>query len=106
MAIRPRRPRCGRNAMADTVPKNDGGPQSQATAGPRGFPDRATLSRRCRDNLTGTSRLRRDVRCLRCDHDVAMARVLLVEDDDGIRAAVRFMLEDEGYDVVDAATGE
>jgi DNA-binding response OmpR family regulator len=35
-----------------------------------------------------------------------MSRVLLVEDDDGIRAAVRFMLEDEGYDVVDAATGE
>ena len=35
-----------------------------------------------------------------------MARVLLVEDDAGIRAAVRLMLEDEGYDVVEAATGE
>ncbi|HVM55149.1 MAG TPA: response regulator transcription factor [Acidimicrobiales bacterium] len=35
-----------------------------------------------------------------------MARVLLVEDDSGIRAAVRLMLEDEGYDVVEAATGE
>jgi len=32
--------------------------------------------------------------------------VLLVEDDSGIRAAVRLMLEDEGYDVVEAATGE
>lgn len=35
-----------------------------------------------------------------------MARVLLVEDDAGIRAAVRFMLEDEGYEVVEGATGE
>ena len=35
-----------------------------------------------------------------------MARVLLVEDDAGIRAAVRLMLEDEGYEVVEAATGE
>ena len=35
-----------------------------------------------------------------------MARVLLVEDDAGIRAAVRLMLEDDGYDVVEAATGE
>jgi DNA-binding response OmpR family regulator len=33
-------------------------------------------------------------------------RVLLVEDDAGIRAAVRLMLEDEGYDVVEAGTGE
>ena len=32
--------------------------------------------------------------------------MLLVEDDSGIRAAVRLMLEDEGYDVVEAATGE
>jgi len=32
--------------------------------------------------------------------------VLLVEDDAGIRTAVRLMLEDEGYDVVEAATGE
>ena len=35
-----------------------------------------------------------------------MARVLLVEDDAGIRVAVRLMLEDEGYEVVEAATGE
>jgi DNA-binding response OmpR family regulator len=35
-----------------------------------------------------------------------VARVLLVEDDAGIRAGLRLMLEDEGYEVVDAATGE
>ena len=35
-----------------------------------------------------------------------MARVLLVEDDAGIRAGVKLMLEDEGYEVVEAATGE
>jgi DNA-binding response OmpR family regulator len=35
-----------------------------------------------------------------------VARLLLVEDDDGIRTAVRLMLEDEGYDVADARTGE
>ena len=35
-----------------------------------------------------------------------MARVLLVEDDAGIRVAVRLMLEDEGYEVVEASTGE
>ena len=35
-----------------------------------------------------------------------MARLLLVEDDVGIRTAVRLMLEDEGYDVVEATTGE
>jgi DNA-binding response OmpR family regulator len=35
-----------------------------------------------------------------------VARILLVEDDDDIRAAVRLMLEDEGYDVADARTGE
>lgn len=35
-----------------------------------------------------------------------MARLLLVEDDDGIRTAVRLMLEDEGYEVLDASTGE
>jgi DNA-binding response OmpR family regulator len=35
-----------------------------------------------------------------------VARLLLVEDDDDIRAAVRLMLEDEGYDVSDARTGE
>lgn len=37
--------------------------------------------------------------------DVA-ARLLVVEDDDGIRAAVRLALLDEGYDVVDRASAE
>jgi DNA-binding response OmpR family regulator len=35
-----------------------------------------------------------------------VATVLLVEDDAGIRAGVRLMLEDEGYEVIEAATGE
>jgi DNA-binding response OmpR family regulator len=33
-------------------------------------------------------------------------RLLLVEDDDAIRVSLKFNLEDEGYDVVEAATGE
>ena len=33
-------------------------------------------------------------------------RVLLVEDDAGIRAGLRLMLEDEGYEVAEAGTGE
>lgn len=33
-------------------------------------------------------------------------RLLLVEDDDAIRVSLRLNLEDEGYDVVEAATGE
>lgn len=35
-----------------------------------------------------------------------MARILIVEDDDHIRSALRLMFEGEGYDVDDAATGE
>lgn len=34
------------------------------------------------------------------------ATILTVEDDDGIRTAVRMALEDEGYDVVEAASAE
>ena len=33
-------------------------------------------------------------------------RILLVEDDDSIRTALRWALEDEGYDVAEAASGE
>lgn len=33
-------------------------------------------------------------------------RLLLVEDDDAIRVSLKLNLEDEGYDVVEAATGE
>ncbi|GAB2681446.1 winged helix-turn-helix domain-containing protein [Thalassiella azotivora] len=35
-----------------------------------------------------------------------VARLLVVEDDDGIRAAVRLALLDEGYEVLDAASAE
>ncbi|MFZ1062506.1 MAG: response regulator, partial [Acidimicrobiales bacterium] len=35
-----------------------------------------------------------------------MARILIVEDDDHIRTALRLMFEGEGFDVDDAATGE
>jgi two-component system, NtrC family, response regulator HydG len=35
-----------------------------------------------------------------------MARVLIVDDDDGIRASVRELLEAEGYEVADASDGE
>jgi DNA-binding response OmpR family regulator len=34
------------------------------------------------------------------------SRILLVEDDEGIRASTRLALEDEGYDVEEAASGE
>ena len=33
-------------------------------------------------------------------------RILIVEDDDSIRTALRWALEDEGYDVAEAASGE
>jgi DNA-binding response OmpR family regulator len=36
----------------------------------------------------------------------AKTRILLVEDDDGIRAAMRMRLEDEGYAVLEASDGE
>ena len=37
----------------------------------------------------------------------AMAtRLLILEDDDGLRASLRLVLEDEGYDVVEASTAE
>jgi DNA-binding response OmpR family regulator len=40
-------------------------------------------------------------------HDgVVGARLLVVEDDDGIRAALRLALQDEGYDVIDRASAE
>lgn len=35
-----------------------------------------------------------------------MARVLIVDDDDGIRTSVRELLEAEGYEVADASDGE
>ena len=35
-----------------------------------------------------------------------MARILIVEDDDRIRETTRILLEDEGHDVEEAATGE
>ena len=38
---------------------------------------------------------------------MAMAtRLLVLEDDDGLRASLRMVLEDEGYDVVEAADAE
>jgi DNA-binding response OmpR family regulator len=38
--------------------------------------------------------------------DMAMTRILTVEDDDRIRAGVRMALEDEGYQVLEAESGE
>src|SRR5262245_5809104 len=35
-----------------------------------------------------------------------MPKVLFIEDDDAIRLALRLFLEDEGYDVLEAPTGE
>lgn len=35
-----------------------------------------------------------------------MARLLILEDDDGIRGSLRLALEDDGYDVVDASSAE
>ena len=35
-----------------------------------------------------------------------MARLLMLEDDAGLRASLRMMLEDEGYDVIEAADAE
>ena len=42
---------------------------------------------------------------LRC-HDVVVVRVVVVEDDDRIRTLLRLALEDEGYGVVEAESGE
>ena len=39
-------------------------------------------------------------------HDGVTPRLLVVEDDDHIRAALRWALEDEGYEVEEAASGE
>jgi DNA-binding response OmpR family regulator len=39
-------------------------------------------------------------------HDQVPLRLLILEDDDGIRTALRMALEDEGYDVSDYADGE
>ncbi len=42
----------------------------------------------------------------RCDTDEVTRRVLLVEDDPRVRRVLRLALEDEGYHVSEAATGE
>lgn len=39
-------------------------------------------------------------------HDPVPLRLLILEDDDGIRTALRMALEDEGYDVCDFADGD
>lgn len=41
-----------------------------------------------------------------CDDAVMSHRVLVVEDDDRIRAVLRMALEDEGYEVAEAVSGE
>src|SRR5687767_11580386 len=38
--------------------------------------------------------------------EAAMSRILIVEDDDRIRESTRILLEDEGYVVDEAVTGE
>jgi DNA-binding response OmpR family regulator len=40
------------------------------------------------------------------EHGVVASRVLVIEDDDRIRETTRFILEDEGFEVAEAATGE
>ena len=40
------------------------------------------------------------------DHLQVASRLLLVEDDERIRASMRLALEDEGYEIDEAATGE
>ena len=37
--------------------------------------------------------------------DQAAARILIIDDDDALRATMRDMLEDAGFDVLDAANG-
>ncbi len=46
------------------------------------------------------------VRRILCHHRVMPARILLVEDDARIRASMRLALEDEGWDVEEAGSGE
>jgi DNA-binding response OmpR family regulator len=58
----------------------------------------------CRDDLSIVSRSGRGTTA--SGHHWSVARLLLIEDDDGIRTGVRLMLEDEGHDVAEAATGE
>ena len=36
----------------------------------------------------------------------AMHRILIADDDDSIRSVLRDLLEDEGYDVAEAASGQ
>src|SRR5436190_5412543 len=50
------------------------------------------------DGLAGTPPMR--------DHLRVASRLLLVEDDERIRASMRLALEDEGYEIDEAATGE
>jgi len=50
------------------------------------------------DGLAGTAPMR--------DHLRVASRLLLVEDDERIRASMRLALEDEGYEIDEAATGE
>jgi two-component system, OmpR family, response regulator MtrA len=42
----------------------------------------------------------------RCQHGGVASRILVIEDDDRIRETTRLVLEDEGYDVVEAASAE
>ena len=41
-----------------------------------------------------------------CQHDPMATRILLIEDDDRIRETTRLVLEDEGYEVEEAASAE
>jgi len=62
---------------------------------------------RCRSRVTNAERL-----CAFCvtSHGVgqnrSVHRLLFIEDDADIRAALGLVLEDEGYEVIEAATGE
>jgi two-component system, OmpR family, response regulator MtrA len=59
-------------------------------------------------HITGTDRRSEAIRILDPGHDGAVTAlgILIVEDDDGIRTALRLALEDEGYRVSEAESGE